>query len=500
MADPAPSTLERRYRTLLRAYPARYRAERGEEILGTLLDLAGPDRRSPRISDAADLVASGLRYRLGMGTVAGLDGGLATAAPIALCVAAGISAFAWWRVEPVTPGVHIGGSALFGLFRTLGPVAYLAWLVAAAGWAVLRTGPARLLVGFAIAVTLTLPFVAPLTGVDRPPLWVLMALSAFGVLALGGYPRPLSTDERLAVPVGAVAVAITASAVMRAWPPSGGGFGYYYQPTISRVGTITASVVAAVAAVAVVRAVRGRSGSEWLWAAALLALPAGWLGPFDPAGLRGAADAAVPHFGRLAQVLLASCVAVAAMVWLARRSAPVGRAPVSRTGLAVAGSAAVGSAAGLGLAVAGLSTASGTPAPAHVVGTLAVVAASGLCALAVGGRPDLRLVAGAGVGAVVAAWLVGAYDNGWSATGWTDAARTASLMSTLALIPLSLCAVAAARAVPGRRAALLVLVPTLGWLGYATVPFVVSWGPVPPLLVACGAVVAFAGRRGRMGT
>src|SRR5262245_57166107 len=221
MADPAASTLERRYRTLLRAYPARYRAERGEEILGTLLDLAEPDRRTPRFADAADLVASGLRYRLGMGTVAGLDGGLATAAPIALCIAAGISAFAWWRVEPVTPDVHIGGSALFGLFRTLGPVAYLAWLVAAAGWAVLRTGPARLLVGFAIAVTLALPFIAPLTGVDRPPLWVLMALSAFGVLALGGYPRPLSTDERLAVPVGAVAVGVNASAGHSGWPPLG---------------------------------------------------------------------------------------------------------------------------------------------------------------------------------------------------------------------------------------------------------------------------------------
>jgi hypothetical protein len=302
------------------------------------------------------------------------------------------------------------------------------------------------------------------------------------------------------VPVGAVAVAITASAVMHAWPPSAGGSGYYYQPTISRVGTVTASVVAAVAAVAVVRAVRGRGGSEWLWAAALLALPAGWLGPFDPAGLRGAADAAVPHFGRLAQVLLASCVAAGAMVWLARRSAPVGRARAARTGLVVAGSAAVGSAAGMGLAVAGLCTASGTPAPGHVVATLAVVAASGLCALAVGGRPDLRLVAGTGIGGVIAAWLVGAYDNGWTATGWTDPSRTASLMSTLALIPLSLCAVAAARALAGRRwAAAVVLVPTLGWLGYATVPFVVSWGPVPPLLVACGAVVAFAGRRGRMG-
>jgi hypothetical protein len=79
-------------------------------------------------------------------------------------------------VEPVTAGAMSAGEPLFGLFRTLGPVAYAFWLLSALGWAVLRPAPSRVLIAVSIAVTLALPVVAPLTGVDRPPLWVMLAL------------------------------------------------------------------------------------------------------------------------------------------------------------------------------------------------------------------------------------------------------------------------------------------------------------------------------------
>jgi len=48
-ADQAEDKLERRARALLRAYPAEYRRERGEEIIGTLLEAAPwrPVRRGP---------------------------------------------------------------------------------------------------------------------------------------------------------------------------------------------------------------------------------------------------------------------------------------------------------------------------------------------------------------------------------------------------------------------------------------------------------------------
>ena len=57
------TALERRSRWLLRAYPARYRRERGEEILGTLLEDSPPGRRWPSPRDARALIMGGLRVR-----------------------------------------------------------------------------------------------------------------------------------------------------------------------------------------------------------------------------------------------------------------------------------------------------------------------------------------------------------------------------------------------------------------------------------------------------
>jgi hypothetical protein len=56
--------LTRRYERLLEVYPENYRAGRGQEILGTLLDGARPGQRWPSIREAAGLVRGGLRTRL----------------------------------------------------------------------------------------------------------------------------------------------------------------------------------------------------------------------------------------------------------------------------------------------------------------------------------------------------------------------------------------------------------------------------------------------------
>jgi hypothetical protein len=526
--------LERRCRALLVAYPAEYRARRGDEIVGTLLEAAGPHRRTPRVADAADVLAGGMRCRLAVGTITGLEPGLVIAAPVALALAAGIAMFAWVWVEPVSSGAYMGGPALLGQFRTLGPIAYAAWILAVLARATLPTPTARGLVAVAIAVTFTVPVVAPLTTVDRPPLWVLAALVMFGVLALAGTsgsagaPARPSAEERLGVVLGAIAVALGAHAVVVAWPPSGSGFGYYYQPTIARVGAVAALAVGAVATVAVLRHLRGRGGRDWLWAAALLGLPAGWLGPFDSAGLRVAADGSVPHFGRLAQILLASCVAAAAIGWLVGQHRPDRPKPTEpATELAAAGALALGSAVGLALflALAGLGVVGfdGTPvragAPGHVLAAVAVLLVAGVVGLAPGrgawtetrrersdrseGRHRIRLrgPVRAAASTSVIAWLVAAYDNGWTMTGWTDYPHTASLVATLALLPLGVCAVIAARV--GRRpeaaggvrvAAATLVVLGGGWVGYASIPHVLSWGPVLLVLLACGAVVAISGR------
>ncbi len=55
--------LERRARWLLRAYPAAYRADRGEEIIGTLLEAVPPGRDWPPSRETVALVAAGMRAR-----------------------------------------------------------------------------------------------------------------------------------------------------------------------------------------------------------------------------------------------------------------------------------------------------------------------------------------------------------------------------------------------------------------------------------------------------
>jgi hypothetical protein len=55
--------LERHCRWLLRVYPAWYRRERAEEMLGTLLEASPPRRRWPSLRDVRALVIGGLRVR-----------------------------------------------------------------------------------------------------------------------------------------------------------------------------------------------------------------------------------------------------------------------------------------------------------------------------------------------------------------------------------------------------------------------------------------------------
>jgi hypothetical protein len=62
-AERAGARLERRARALLRAYPAGYRRDRGEEIIGTLLEATPPGRSVPLARDAWALLNGGRNAR-----------------------------------------------------------------------------------------------------------------------------------------------------------------------------------------------------------------------------------------------------------------------------------------------------------------------------------------------------------------------------------------------------------------------------------------------------
>jgi hypothetical protein len=58
------AVLEARYRRLLRTLPPEYRRDRGEEMLGVLLELAGPGQTRPSAHERIDLLAQAVRVWL----------------------------------------------------------------------------------------------------------------------------------------------------------------------------------------------------------------------------------------------------------------------------------------------------------------------------------------------------------------------------------------------------------------------------------------------------
>ena len=56
--------LEQGYRRLLGWYPRAFRRDHADEILGVLMAGAGEGQRRPRLTEAADLLWSGLKMRL----------------------------------------------------------------------------------------------------------------------------------------------------------------------------------------------------------------------------------------------------------------------------------------------------------------------------------------------------------------------------------------------------------------------------------------------------
>ncbi len=93
--------LERRARWLLRAYPAAYRADRGEEIIGTLLEATPPGRDWPLPRETASLIAAGLRARQAANLRQGLAASLRQTAMVGAAVylvqlpALGLGAVVW---------------------------------------------------------------------------------------------------------------------------------------------------------------------------------------------------------------------------------------------------------------------------------------------------------------------------------------------------------------------------------------------------------------------
>jgi hypothetical protein len=267
------SELERRYHRLLRAYPAEYRAERGAEIVGTYLDLAGPQRRWPSPVDAVDLLSGGLRQRLRAAGSLGLLAGLPVAATLALTTAA-VLAVVWLGAVETAPVSDKIRYPPFGPFFSPAAVVWLGWLAATAAAAIRPGWWARAWVAGALALTIAIVPICAITGYFRPPLYILVPQAALGLvaLALPDHRRPWAA----LVPVIGAATTTAVLAISWAVPPTPiTGYGWYARQLL----TATAAALM-VGALLTCIGYAIRRDSRGAWAALVLLTPASLLGVY----------------------------------------------------------------------------------------------------------------------------------------------------------------------------------------------------------------------------
>jgi hypothetical protein len=187
--------LERRSRLVLRAYPAAYRRERGEEMIGTLLETT-PDRAWPKLQDVCALAVGGLKAR------AAQNRRMSAAANLRTAVMVGSSLYL------VMLGAEYLGTGIGELRLNPMPAWYWPVLVAASLLAtVLLTWITRRAIA---AISALAAAVAVYYFLDRPDHWLwaftplFVSLAAIVLLA----PRQSSQSPKWLWLIGAFAVAV----------------------------------------------------------------------------------------------------------------------------------------------------------------------------------------------------------------------------------------------------------------------------------------------------
>ncbi|MEU4567114.1 hypothetical protein [Micromonospora sp. NPDC023956] len=261
--------LERRYRRLLRAYPPEYRRTRGDEIVGTYLDLAGPHDRRPSLADAADLLRGGLRQRLRAAGATDVLPGVRLAATLAL-TAATVLAAGWFVRDLHPPHADLGYPSV-GPFASVGVLAWVAWLLAAVVAGLAPGRSTRVAVAVAVLLTVAVVPLGAVPALPRPALSVLAPQIALGLLTLALPAHPPIGSRWLP----ALAGLVTALATLHLAPGLSDGWGYYGWTTVTLLSTVGVGLLVVVAllaaGLALARDTRG------LWATLTLLGPVGLL-------------------------------------------------------------------------------------------------------------------------------------------------------------------------------------------------------------------------------
>ncbi|MER7007846.1 hypothetical protein ABT297_33050 [Dactylosporangium sp. NPDC000555] len=304
-------TLGDRYRALLRWYPAAYRAERGEEIIDTYLDLARPGQRWPRPADVADLARGGMRQHLRARNALGLADALPFAASLALAAAAALAGLWLVRAELVNLPDGAGWHSV-GRFVGLGAVAWIVWLLTPVA---AFTGHGRPAVALALLVTAAMIPAAALSSYARPPMFVLVPQLALGLVALAVPARRWSPAAAAGFVVAA-AIAGLAALIL----PADHYFYYDYYALLSAMPYAALVLTLAIGMAGVY--FTGRRDPRAWWPALVLLGPTLLLGLTLPGGSHQQYPDWSLAVGWAAAAALIAVAAVPAALWLRARRTP----------------------------------------------------------------------------------------------------------------------------------------------------------------------------------
>lgn len=251
-----------RIEMVLWAYPRAYRARRGEEILGTLREGASSRGTFETWRVALDVVAYGLRRRLG--TASDQPGGrvLAAAALPGMTMAAAIAA-AMVLFGLLLPDIP----SAFGPNTATWPALYLVWVLGALG-AVAFPKHKRIYAAACVLVSVVTMVFVP-KGFDHQWLPAISLLTALAVPALLGPPTsPRRSHRGFALLLGGACLgALLATATMNSQVLQGGRISYLEFKTFAPY--VAAAVLLCAAILLVVH--------RWIDATALSLLAIPWL-------------------------------------------------------------------------------------------------------------------------------------------------------------------------------------------------------------------------------
>jgi hypothetical protein len=160
------SSLERRCRWLLLVYPAAYRDDRGEEILGTLLEATPGNRKRPFARDVRALILGGLRAR------AAENRRMTTAANLRVAVLLGIAIYLGFTAASYAED-YSAVSLTSGYSQPHGVPALLAALLLAAAVVSVWFGRRPVLMCAAFSAAVAVTYCGFFQGELRPPAFLL---------------------------------------------------------------------------------------------------------------------------------------------------------------------------------------------------------------------------------------------------------------------------------------------------------------------------------------